>query len=381
MPDAHIPGKFNEPVMLTTDLALKVDPIYGEISRRFHENPEQFNAAFARAWYKLTHRDMGPVTRLLGPEVAEVQLWQDPLPAVDYPLINAAETAALKTKILQSGLSVSQLVSTAWASAASFRDSDKRGGANGARIRLAPQRDWAVNEPAELAKILGVLEQVQADFNAALPTGKKVSLADVIVLGGNAAIEAAAKQAGYAVVVGFTPGRTDTTQEWTDAASFEVLEPTADGFRNYFTAESFFRPEKALVDRANQLTLSAPEMTALVGGMRVLDTNFGDTQYGVFTAHPGVLSNDFFVNLLDMGTEWRKSSVSEGLYEGFDRASGAQKWTATAVDLVFGSNSQLRALAEVYASEDGQKKFAKDFAAAWTKVMELDRFDLGPARR
>jgi len=381
VPDAHIPGKFNEPVMLTTDLALKVDPIYGEISRRFYENPEQFNAAFARAWYKLTHRDMGPVTRLLGPEVAEVQLWQDPLPAVDYPLINAAEAAALKTKILQSGLSVSQLVSTAWASAASFRDSDKRGGANGARIRLAPQRDWAVNEPAELAKILGVLEQVQADCNASLLGGKKVSLADVIVLGGNAAIEAAAKQAGYAVVVGFTPGRTDTTQEWTDAASFEVLEPTADGFRNYFTAESFFRPEKALVDRANQLTLSAPEMTALVGGMRVLETNFGDTQHGVFTAHPGVLSNDFFVNLLDMRTEWRKSSVSEGLYEGFDRASGAQKWTATAVDLVFGSNSQLRALAEVYASEDGQKKFAKDFAAAWTKVMELDRFDLGPARR
>lgn len=382
VPDAHIPGKFNAPVMLTTDLALKIDPVYAEISRRFYENPDQFNEAFARAWYKLTHRDMGPVSRLLGPEVAEVQLWQDPVPAVDYTLVSAADIAQLKKQILASGLSTSQLVSTAWASASSFRDSDKRGGANGARLRLAPQNSWTVNEPQELAKVLGVLEQVQADFNAAQAGDKQVSLADVIILGGSAAIEQAAQGSGYDVMVPFTPGRSDTTQEWTDAETFDVLEPAADGFRNYFSPEeSFFRPEKALIDRANQLSLTAPEMTALLGGMRVLDANYADSRHGVLTARPGVLSNEFFVNLLDMSTEWRKAAAGEGLFEGIDRVSGEQKWTATSVDLIFGSHSQLRALAEVYASEDGEQKFVEDFVAAWAKVMELDRFDLNPARR
>ncbi|MFT5058873.1 MAG: catalase-peroxidase [Planctomycetota bacterium] len=376
VPDAHIPGKFNSPVMLTTDMALRMDPAYEVISRRFHENPDQFNAAFARAWYKLTHRDMGPRARLLGSQVPETQLWQDPVPAVDYKLIDAADITALKAQIMDSGLSVSQLVSTAWASAGSFRDSDKRGGANGARIRLAPQRDWAVNQPAELAKVLKVLEQVHADFNAAQVGGKKVSLADVIVLGGSAAVESAAKAAGHEVTVGFQPGRNDTTQELTDVASFGVLEPVVDGFRNYISPQSFFGPEKALVDRANQLTLTGPEMAVLVGGMRVLDTNVGGTRHGAFTTKTGTLSNDFFVNLLDMGTEWRKSGAADGVYQGFDRTSGDLKWTATAVDLVFGSNSQLRAVAEVYASTDGQRKFVDDFSAAWTKVMELDRFDL-----
>jgi catalase-peroxidase len=375
VPDAHIPGKFNAPMMLTTDLALKEDPAYEKIARRFYENPDEFNAAFARAWYKLTHRDMGPRARLLGADVPAAQLWQDPVPAVDYTLIDASDIKALKGKILDSGLSIPQLVSTAWASAASFRDSDKRGGANGARLRLAPQNTWAVNQPKELANALAVLEKVQTDFNASLTGGKQVSLADVIVLGGSAAVEAAAKQAGYDVTVGFHPGRNDTTQELTDAASFEVLELAADGFRNYFSPKSFFGPEKALVDRANQLTLTAPEMTVLVGGMRVLGTNVGN-RHGVFTDKPGTLSNDFFVNLLDMGTEWRKSASAEGVYEGMDRATGQPKWTATAVDLVFGSNSQLRAVAEVYAAKDGQQKFVDDFAAAFAKVMELDRFDL-----
>ncbi len=381
VPDAHIPGKFQAPMMLTTDMALKMDPIYGEISRRFYENPDQFNAAFARAWYKLTHRDMGPVSRLLGPEVAEAQLWQDPIPAVDYELVNQEDIAQLKQAILASGVSTSDLVSTAWASAASYRDSDKRGGANGARVRLAPQVDWEANDPEQLREVLGALEKVQQDFNQAQSGNKKVSLADVIVLGGNAAIEQAAASAGQKVDVRFTPGRTDASAEMTDVESFAVLEPAADGFRNYFTNESFFRPEKALVDRANQLTLTAPEMTALVGGLRVLEANFADTRHGVLTARPGALSNEFFVNLLDMKTEWRKSAQSDYLFEGIDRATGEQKWTATSVDLIFGSHSQLRALAEVYASEDGKQKFVMDFAAAWAKVMELDRFDLNPARR
>jgi len=381
VPDAHIPGKFQAPMMLTTDLALKVDPIYGEISRRFYENPDQFNAAFARAWYKLTHRDMGPVSRLLGPEVAEAQLWQDPVPAVDYALVDQDDIAQLKKAIMASGVSNADLVSTAWASAASYRDSDKRGGANGARLRLAPQVDWEVNEPEQLRKVLGALEKVQQDFNQAQSGNKKVSLADVIVLGGNAAIEQAAASAGHQVNVRFTPGRTDATAGMTDVESFAVLEPAADGFRNYFTDQSFFRPEKALVDRANQLTLTAPEMTVLVGGLRVLDANFADTRHGVLTARPGALSNEFFVNLLDMQTEWRKSATAENLFEGIDRSTGELKWTATSVDLIFGSHSQLRALAEVYASEDGKQKFVMDFAEAWAKVMELDRFDLNPARR
>ncbi|MHC4837751.1 MAG: catalase/peroxidase HPI [Planctomycetota bacterium] len=376
VPDAHIEGKFNEPVMFTTDIALKEDPIYREISQRFYEDPAAFNEAFARAWYKLTHRDMGPVSRLVGSEVAPPQLWQDPVPAVDHELIGAADIADLKKRVLDSGLSTAELVATAWASASTFRDSDKRGGANGARIRLAPQRDWAVNHPERLGKVIATLEQVQADFNDAQSGGKKVSLADLIVLAGGAAIEAAAKEAGHEVDVPFTPGRTDTTQEWTDAASFAVLEPKADGFRNYFTDESFLRPEVALVDRANLLMLTAPEMTALVGGLRVLEANHGGSRHGVFTARPGALSNDFFVNLLDMGVEWRKAAEGDFLYEGYDRASGELKWTGTAVDLVFGSHSQLRALAEVYASADGEQRFVDEFVAAWTKVMELDRFDL-----
>jgi len=363
-------------VMFTTDIALKEDPIYGEISQRFYEDPAAFNEAFARAWYKLTHRDMGPVSRLVGSEVAPPQLWQDPVPAVDHELIGAADVAELKKRVLDSDLSTADLVGTAWASASTFRDSDRRGGANGARIRLAPQRDWAANHPERLGKVIATLEQVQANFNDAQSGGKKVSLADLIVLAGGAAIEAAAKEAGHDVRVPFTPGRTDTTQEWTDAASFAVLEPKADGFRNYFTDESFLRPEVALVDRANLLMLTAPEMTALVGGLRVLEANHGGSRHGVFTARPGALSNDFFVNLLDMGVEWRKAAEGDFLYEGYDRASGELKWTGTAVDLVFGSHSQLRALAEVYASADGEQRFVDEFVAAWTKVMELDRFDL-----
>jgi catalase-peroxidase len=378
VPDAHDAQKFHAPMMLTTDLALRLDPIYGPISKRFHDDPEQFNDAFARAWYKLTHRDMGPVARLLGPEVAPAQLWQDPVPAVDHELIGAEDIAALKRKLLDSGLSVSQLVSTAWASASTFRDSDKRGGANGARIRLAPQKDWAANSPEELANVLGTLDKIRTDFNGALAGGesgkKKVSLADLIVLGGCAAVEAAARSAGVELQVPFTPGRTDASQEQTDAASFAVLEPTADGFRNYVAVGHAGRSEESLVDRANQLRLTAPEMTVLVGGMRALGGNHGGSQHGVLTKRPGTLSNDVFVNLLDMGTEWKKSGKGEHLYEGRDRKTGELKWTATSVDLIFGSNSELRALAEVYASSDAQQKFADDFAAAWGKVMDLDRF-------
>jgi catalase-peroxidase len=381
VPDAHVPSKFHTPIMFTTDLALIEDPIYGPISKRFYENPAELADAFARAWYKLTHRDMGPVSRLLGPEVAPPQLWQDPVPAVDYQLIGDRDVAALKRKILDSGLSIPRLVSTAWASASTYRDSDKRGGANGARIRLAPQKDWAVNDPDELAKVIGTLEQIRADFNGSQSGGKRVSLADLIVLGGCAAVEAAAEQAGYAVQAPFTPGRTDASQEQTDVPAFAVLEQSADGFRNYVAEGYHRRPEESLVDRANQLALSAPEMTVLIGGMRVLNANHGGSKQGVFTKRPGTLTNDFFVNLLDMGTVWRKSAADEHLYEGRDRKTGELKWTATSVDLVFGSNSQLRAIAEVYASSDAQQKFVADFVAAWTKVMNLDRFDLDPAQR
>jgi len=384
VPDAHDPAKSHAPIMFTTDLALRMDPIYSKISKRFHENPEEFRIAFAKAWYKLTHRDMGPVSRLLGPEVAEPQLWQDPVPAVDHPLIDDKDIAALKAKVLASGLSVSDLVSTAWASASTFRGSDKRGGANGARIRLSPQRDWEVNQPAELAKVLGVLEQIQKDFNKSQPGGKKVSMADLIVLAGNTAIENAAKKAGHDVQVPFHPGRTDATQEMTDVESFAVLEPKSDGFRNYMAREIDRPAEELLVDRAQLLTLTAPEMTVLVGGMRVLNTNSGSgplADLGVFTKQPEALTNDFFVHLLDMNTQWQKSAVCEHFYEGRDRKTGDLKWTATRVDLIFGSNSQLRAIAEVYASEDAKQKFVKDFVAAWSKVMNLDRFDLDPAVR
>ena len=349
VPDAHDPSKRHAPMMLTTDLALKVDPIYAPIAKRFHENPDQLADAFAKAWYKLLHRDMGPVSRYLGPWVPEPQLWQDPVPAVDHELIGEQDIAALKGKILASGLSISQLVSTAWASAASFRGTDKRGGANGARIRLAPQKDWEVNNPAELAKVLQTLEKIQQDFNSSQSGGKKVSLADLIVLGGCAAVEQAAKNAGHDVTVPFAPGRTDASQEQTDVESFAVLEPTADGFRNYLRAGEELSPETLLVDRAYLLTLTAPEMTVLVGGMRALNANFGQSKHGVFTDRPGTLTNDFFVNLLDMSTEWKPSGSAENVYEGRDRATGEVKWTGTAVDLVFGSNSQLRALAEVYA--------------------------------
>jgi catalase-peroxidase len=376
VPDAHDPSKRHTPVMLTTDLALRMDPIYGPISRRFHENPDEFADAFARAWYKLTHRDMGPVARYLGPEVPDEQLiWQDPVPAVDHQLVDEEDIAALKSKILASGLSVSQLVSTAWASASTFRDSDKRGGANGARIRLAPQKDWDVNDPAELASVLQTLEQIQADFNSSQTGGTKVSLADLIVLGGCAAVEQAARNAGNDVQVPFSAGRTDATQEQTDVNTFDVLEPTSDGFRNYLRPGDKRRPEELLVDRASLLTLTAPEMTVLLGGLRVLNANSGQTPHGVLTDRPETLTNDFFVNLLDMGTEWQVSS-SEHVYEGRDRATGAVKWTGTAVDLVFGGSSQLRAIAEVYACEDAQQKFVQDFATAWAKVMDLDRFDL-----
>jgi len=363
--------------MTTADLSLRFDPIYEPISRRFHKDPQAFADAFARAWFKLTHRDMGPKVRYLGPEVPKEDLiWQDPVPAVDHPLINAKDIADLKVKILASGLTVSQLVSTAWASASTFRGSDKRGGANGARIRLAPQKDWKVNQPAQLTKVLTTLEGIQKAFNSAQKGGKKVSLADLIVLAGCAAVEAAAKAGGNAVQVPFTPGRTDASQEQTDAKSFSVLEPKVDGFRNYQQPAYANCVEHLLVDKAQLLTLSAPEMTVLVGGLRMLGANVDGSKHGVFTSQPGVLSNDFFVNLLDMGTEWKPVSETGELYEGCDRKSGQRKWTATRVDLVFGANSQLRALAEVYAQSDAKEKFVRDFVAAWNKVMNLDRFDL-----
>jgi catalase-peroxidase len=377
VPDAHNPKKRHAPVMLTTDLALRMDPIYGPISRRFHEHPEQFADAFARAWYKLTHRDMGPVSRYLGPLVPKEELlWQDPVPPVTHKLIGKKEIAALKEKILASGLSVPKLVATAWASASTFRGSDKRGGANGARIRLAPQKDWEVNQPKQLAAVLKTLKAIQAEFNGTKSGGKKVSLADLIVLAGCAGVEAAAKKAGQKVTVPFRPGRTDATQEQTDVESFAVLEPIADGFRNYQKAGCSVAAEALLLDRAQLLTLTAPEMTVLVGGMRALNANVGGAKHGVFTKRPGVLSNDFFVNLLDMRTTWKPVTEAADVFEGTDRATGKPKWTATRVDLVFGSNSQLRALAEVYGSADAQVRFVNDFVAAWTKVMELDRFDL-----
>ena len=377
VPDAHDRSKRHAPAMLTTDLSLRYDPAYEKISRRFMEHPDQFADAFARAWFKLTHRDMGPRCRYLGPEVpAEELIWQDPIPAVNHKLIGAKDIAMLKGKILASGLTVSQLVSTAWASASTFRGSDKRGGANGARIRLAPQKDWPVNQPRQLAKVLKTLRGIQDAFNKARRGGRKVSLADLIVLGGCAGIEQAAKNAGLRLTVPFTPGRMDASQAQTDAASFAVLEPVADGFRNYLKGKFSVPAEHLLVDKAQLLTLTAPEMTVLVGGLRVLGANVGQSRHGVFTRRPGALTNDFFVNLLDMGTEWKPVSADGDVYEGRDRASGKLKWTATRVDLVFGSNSQLRALAEVYASSDGQQKFVQDFVAAWTKVMDLDRFDL-----
>jgi catalase-peroxidase len=379
VPDAHDPSKRHAPMMLTTDLALRQDPIYAPIAKRFHENPDEFALAFAKAWYKLLHRDMGPISRYLGPWVAEPQLWQDPVPAVDHELIGEQDIAALKGKILASGLSVSQLVSIAWAAAASFRGTDKRGGANGARIRLAPQKDWEVNQPAELAKVLPPLEQIQRDFNGSQSGGKKVSLADLIVLGGCAAVEQAAKNAGQTVQVPFSPGRTDASQDQTDVESFAVLEPTYDGFRNYVQAGEELSPETLLVDRAFMLNLTVPEMATLVGGMRALNANFQQSQQGVFTKRPGSLTNDFFVNLLDMSTEWKASGSDGNAYEGHDRATGELKWTASAVDLVFGSNSQLRAVSEAYACNDSQEKFVRDFAAAWSKVMNLDRFDLARA--
>jgi catalase-peroxidase len=377
VPDAHDPSKRHAPSMLTTDLALRFDPAYEKISRRFHENPDQLADAFARAWFKLTHRDMGPIVRYLGPLVPKETLpWQDPVPAVDHKLIDEQDIAALKSKILASGLSISQLVTTAWASAATFRGSDKRGGANGARIRLAPQTDWEVNQPAELGKVLQTLEAIQKAFNGSQSGGKKVSLADLIVLGGCAAVEAAAKKAGHDVKVPFSPGRTDASQEHTDVDSFAVLEPTADGFRNYLRKGEQRPAEEVLVDRAQLLTLTAPEMTVLVGGMRVLNANFGGTKHGIFTKRPEMLTNDFFVNLLDMSTAWKPSSTSGGVFEGCDRRTGELKWTGTRVDLVFGSSSQLRALAEVYGCADAKERFVHDFVAAWNKVMNLDRFDL-----
>ena len=377
MPDPDDPSKRHTPSMLTTDLALRFDPAYEKISRRFYENPDQFADAFARAWFKLTHRDMGPVGRYLGAEVpAEELIWQDPIPAVDHPLVNAQDIAALKARILASGLSISQLVSTAWASAATFRGSDKRGGANGARIRLNTQKDWEVNQPAQLAKVLGTLEGIQREFDGAQSGGKKVSLADLIVLGGCAAVEQAAKKAGVDIEVPFAPGRTDASQEQTDVESFAVLEPFADGFRNYLKSEFGVSAEELLLDKAQLLTLTAPEMTVLVGGMRVLGASHRQSHHGVFTKRPETLTNDFFVNLLDMSTTWKAASEAEDVFEGRDRASSALKWTGTRVDLVFGSNSQLRALAEVYGSDDAQQKFVRDFVAAWNKVMNADRFDL-----
>ncbi len=377
IPDAADPSKRHAPAMLTTDLSLRFDPAYEKISRHFFAHPDQFADAFARAWFKLTHRDMGPIARYLGPRVPKESLiWQDPVPAVDHPLIGEADAAALKAKILASGLTVSQLVSSAWASASTFRGSDKRGGANGARIRLAPQKDWEVNQPAELAKVLAKLEAIQKEFNASAAGGKKVSLADLIVLAGGAAIEKAAKDAGLAVQVPFTPGRSDASQEQTDAHSFAPLEPTADGFRNYLRGQQRLSAEEALIDRAQLLRLTAPELTVLVGGLRVLGANVGKAAHGVFTKRPETLTNDFFVNLLDAGTQWTPAVGSDGVFEGRDRKTNAIKWTATRVDLIFGSHSQLRALAEVYASADAKEKFAKDFVAAWTKVTNADRFDL-----
>jgi catalase-peroxidase len=377
VPDAHDPSKTHAPVMLTTDLALKMDPIYGPISKRFHENPDEFAEAFAKAWYKLTHRDMGPYVRGLGSLVpAEPQLWQDPVPEVSHELVGEQDIAALKGKILASGLSISQLVSTAWASAATFRGTDKRGGANGARIRLEPQKDWDVNNPAELGNVLQTLEKIQKDFNNSQSDGMMVSLADLIILGGCAAVEQAAKNAGHDVQVPFSQGRTDASQEQTDVDSFAVLEPTADGFRNYLGSGHLRAPADLLVDRAHLLTLTAPEMTVLVGGLRVLNANAGQSVHGVFTKRPETLSHDFFVNLLDMDTEWKASTTSEHVYEGRDRETGEVKWTGTAIDLVFGSNSQLRAISEVYACYDSKEAFVRDFVAAWTKVMNLDRFDL-----
>jgi catalase-peroxidase len=376
VPDAHDPTKRHAPIMFTTDLALRVDPIYGPISKRFHENPDLLDAAFAKAWFKLLHRDMGPLARYLGPWVPEPQLWQDPVPAVDHELIGEQDIAALKRKILDSGLSISELVSTAWNAAASFRGTDKRGGANGARIRLAPQKDWEVNEPPRLARVLKTLEQIQQEFNSSQSGGKKVSLADLIVLGGCAAVEQAARDAGHTVTVPFAPGRTDASQEQTDVDTFEVLEPVADGFRNYMRAGDPLSPETRLLDRANLLKLTAPEMTVLIGGMRALNANFGGSKHGVFTDRPETLTNDFFVNLLDSSTAWRPSATAENGYEGRDRATGEVRWTATAADLVFGAHSQLRAVAEVYASDDAKEKFVRDFVAAWNKVMNLDRYDL-----
>jgi len=375
VPDAHDPSKRHLPIMFTTDLALKFDPSYREIAKRFQQNPDEYALAFAKAWFKLTHRDMGPRTRYLGADApTEVLLWQDPVPAVDHELVNAQDVAQLKSKILASGLTAPELVRAAWASAASFRGTDLRGGANGARVRLDPQRSWAVNDPTELAKVLKTLEGIQGTFNRAQTGGKKISLADLIVLGGAAAVEQAAQRAGHDVRVPFTPGRTDASQAQTDVQSFAALEPTADGFRNYFGPDNRLSPAEMLVERANLLTLTVPEMTVLVGGMRALNANAGQSAHGVFTDRPGTLSNDFFVNLLDMSTQWSKSAQAQGVYEGLDRSTGKLKWTATPVDLVFGSNSELRAVAEVYAANDGRERFVKDFVAAWSKVMELDRF-------
>jgi catalase-peroxidase len=376
VPDAHDPSKRHAPMMLTTDLALRFDPIYGPIAKSFHEHPDQLAEGFAKAWYKLLHRDMGPVSRYLGPRVPEPQLWQDPVPPVDHELIGAQDVASLKRKILASGLSIPELVSTAWNAAASFRGTDKRGGANGSRIRLAPQRSWEANEPAVLARVLPNLERIQQDFNRSLSGGKRVSLADLIVLGGCAAVEQAARSAGHDVTVPFAPGRTDASQEQTDVESCGVLEPTGDGFRNYIRPGDPLSPETRLLDRAFMLTLTAPEMTVLVGGMRALNANFKRSKHGVLTDRPEALTNDFFVNLLDMRTEWKPSDKAEYVYEGRDRATGMLRWSATANDLVFGSHSQLRALSELYACDDSKEKFVRDFVAAWNKVMNLDRFDL-----
>ncbi len=377
IPDAHDPNKSHQPFMLTSDIAMREDPIYEKISRRFHENPEEFADAFSRAWFKLTHRDMGPLSRYVGPEVpTEVLIWQDPLPAADYAPIDEQDINTLKDRLLACGLTGAQLIRTAWASASTFRGSDKRGGANGARIRLAPQKYWEANNPAELAKVLDTLEGIQKEFNAAQTGGKRVSLADLIVLGGNVGIEQAAREAGHEVQVPFSPGRTDATHEQTDVQSFEALEPHADGFRNYLAAKHEAAPEAMLIDRAQLLTLTAPEMTVLVGGLRVLDTNFDHSSYGVFTDRPGVLSNDYFVNLLDMGTTWQATSEADQLFEGRDRKTNLVKWTGTRVDLIFGSNSELRAIAEVYGTNKAEPKFVRDFVAAWAKVMDLDRFDL-----
>ncbi|MFF8268483.1 catalase/peroxidase HPI [Streptomyces sp. NPDC016562] len=376
VPDAHDPSKRHAPMMLTTDLALKLDPVYGPISKSYHENPDRLAEAFAKAWYKLLHRDMGPLSRYLGPWIPEPQLWQDPVPAVDHELVGDAEIADLKDRIQGSGLSVSQLAATAWAAAASFRGTDKRGGANGARIRLAPQKDWEVNASPEVAEVVQTLDRIREEFNGSRSDGVRVSLADLIVLGGCGAVEQAARDAGHTVTVPFAPGRTDASQEQTDVESFAVLEPRADGFRNYLRSGEKLSPETLMLDRANLLTLTAPEMTVLTGGMRALNTNVGRTPHGVFTDRPETLTNDFFVNLLDMGTEWKASASAENVFEGRDRATGQVKWTATAVDLVFGSDSQLRAVAEVYGSADAGEKFVRDFVAAWSKVMDLDRFDL-----